>query len=710
MKGSISVFACLILATVMLLNCVLIDTAKIVSIKTGLAARTALSSESILAGFDTLLREHYRLFAIDGSKNVKEEFISYFEVKDRSYGSSSHLINVPEEFLPLDMQEYDLDNVIVELKDSLVDPRVLERQIYEEMKIRTPLNLGKSILDKFKILSRSDNMSDSFQKEAEITSMMNEVSKNIEELTKYVEGAYPGDIGCVNGYDRYMRHLSYVSILKSGIDIIKAGSSDTEAFEKGISDMKDAVLKIKAQASIYLDYNVNAIGQLQVLENLQVKAMNKIKEMDDWLNKYNPEDELEIYYKQVITQKKNALHRKVINMGNKHLLEPLNSNAGTLSRIMGAVDNLVRILDMPEDLILTVSEFEGYISNLDDKGIKTNLKVYTGNKGFDSTFNKYDQRKVAETDLRSILKEYKAVVIPPETYRTLPSVVRDIDPNSLEGKMLSQTDSQLTLNSVGIIMNIMSIKDEFKNFKEDPLDYLSKGVLIDDYIMTYFGSSVKDISTRKSYFKSEIEYIIGGTSYESTNRLICESLIFSIRFLMNIIHIMCDSDKVDLANKIGNAIAGSITCGIGGPLYATLVIAGWSICESVIDIKHLLEGKNVPFLKRKSEWNFQIEGLPTSILEEDFESNSFFRMGYNDYLRILLVLVGRDTKLLRICDLIELNMTSFLNRRYSLSPMYTGVKVSVIVRMDTLLSYTLLPGLKREEDDFVILEVYYGSY
>ena len=108
--------------------------------------------------------------------------------------------------------------------------------------------------------------------------------------------------------------------------------------------MKDALLKIKGQASIYLEYNVNAIAKVNEIEKVQKRARNEIKELETWLEKYSPEDEFEVYYKQVITEKKNALKEKVLNMGNMHLLKPLNSNAGILSRIVGSVDSLVRLL------------------------------------------------------------------------------------------------------------------------------------------------------------------------------------------------------------------------------------------------------------------------------------------------------------------------------------------------------------------------------
>ena len=71
-----------------------------------------------------------------------------------------------------------------------------------------------------------------------------------------------------------------------------------------------------------------------------------------------------------------------------------------------------------------------------------------------------------------------------------------------------------------------------------------------------------------------------------------------------------------------------------------------------------------------------------------------FSMDYNDYLRLLLPFCRQRDKALRICDLIELNMTAFLNRRYSINGMCASIKVSITVDVETLISYSLLPNLQ----------------
>lgn len=711
MKGSVTVFACILLAAIILLNCVLVDTAKVISLKANMKNKAQLSLGSVLAGFDNVIRDHYGLFALNGTKNVNEEFLTYFDVRNSFYGGSSLLISDDKDFPAVDFLIYELSNVNIELDDSLADTEVLRRQIIEEMTVRTPLNFGSSVLEKIKILTGSKNMSEAYKKQAEVASFMNEVTEDVEALKKYVEGLYEGDMACVNGYDRHMRYLSYLSLVRSSFDIIKAGNEESREFKKAVTDMKDAILQMKGNAGIYLDYNLKAINQINVLSQTQKKAQGKIRELETWLANYEAEDELDLYYKQTITQQKNELRRKVNLMGNTHILSTLNANAGILSRIIQSCDSLVRLLDMPEDLELTIAEFEGYIQGLDNKGIKVGLKVNTFSEENDGSYKSYDNRKKAENDLKDFLKETKAVSIPAEIYKTLPSIKRSMSGSSLENDMLQSLNNTAVLNSIGIIMNILSLAEDFQNFSEDPVAYISEGVLIDDYIMTFFGNTVEPIDSRTGFFTSEVEYIIGGTSSEGLNRQICQVFLFAVRFYMNIIHVMCDMDKTELASNIGNAIASAITCGIGGPLYAFLIIAGWAICESIIDVYDLLEGKEVPLLKRKSDWKLSLAGLSQSAADDKYKTKSFINMSYSDYLRILLAFTGQETKLYRISDLIELNLTDFLNRRINLSTYYTKATAHITVNVEMFsASLLFVPENNRKKGKFILTEVWNAGY
>ena len=134
---------------------------------------------------------------------------------------------------------------------------------------------------------------------------------------------------------------------------------------------------------------------------------------------------------------------------------------------------------------------------------------------------------------------------------------------------------------------------------------------------------------------------------------------------------------MNLARAIGNAIAGALTCGIGGPLFTALVAGGWALGEAALDVQKLKDGEEVPLLKTAGTWQLSIEGLAGTLAEEEEgSSDPPFALDYNGYLRILLLLTPQKVKLGRIADLIELNITKQTNTRYYLGDFYTAIKIS----------------------------------
>ena len=204
MKASITVFSALILSVIVILNCVLVDSARLISARADLQRKTSLAADSILAGFDSVLRDSYKIFAIDGKKDLKDEFLSYMG------------------------RGYSIKEVDIGLDGPLTQGDVLQGQILEEMGGQVPLSLFESLLDKLDILKDGDRKSDLYKHEVEVTLIISEIDANIDDLYHYVEGYYKGDSFCVNGYDPFNKHLSYLSILKAYIGFLEGEGTNKE--------------------------------------------------------------------------------------------------------------------------------------------------------------------------------------------------------------------------------------------------------------------------------------------------------------------------------------------------------------------------------------------------------------------------------------------------------------------------------------------------
>lgn len=207
---------------------------------------------------------------------------------------------------------------------------------------------------------------------------------------------------------------------------------------------------------------------------------------------------------------------------------------------------------------------------------------------------------------------------------------------------------------------------------------LYNNVAINEYLLGTFKCYVEsseshydyfDKETRQSYLsRGEVEYILFGDAYESINIGLMVSSIYSVRTLLNTIHIYTDKEKMAYSKTIGVAISG--WTGFGEPFFTNLLRVGWAMGESGLDIKELLLGKSVPLIKLNgSDWQ-----LDLGFVSSDSSNGSSVKMTYHDYLRLWLLIVNEELKLERTQDLLRLNLRS-AGKNENLSAYYTSVHI-----------------------------------
>ena len=184
---------------------------------------------------------------------------------------------------------------------------------------------------------------------------------------------------------------------------------------------------------------------------------------------------------------------------------------------------------------------------------------------------------------------------------------------------LYDEESEFQENALGFVGSIGSML-------EGDLVKLRNNIYINEYIMGMFKNQVssagKDnnsepgtflngisINDRKTFFGSEVEYILHGNSSEITNKAMTDAQILLIRIGANTLHVYTDAKKRQLSTATAAAVAGWWTGGAGIPVISNLIMCAWGIGESVIDLKDLTAGKSVPVYKSPGDWKLDI-GLP----------------------------------------------------------------------------------------------------
>lgn len=179
---------------------------------------------------------------------------------------------------------------------------------------------------------------------------------------------------------------------------------------------------------------------------------------------------------------------------------------------------------------------------------------------------------------------------------------------------------------------------------------------------------------RDSVFKEgEVEYLITG-SQSSRTKIKLE--IFGLRMGSNVIYLLSNQDKFNIAKTAGYAIGGWLPG--GGPVGTILVLTAWSGFEGAHDISLLYQGKGVPFVKTDASWYYDIDidNLSVSTNKNYTDSRKEqLDQYYNDYLRILLILTSADKKVERFQEILLENLKASGADDLDLSQMVTKHKL-----------------------------------
>jgi len=178
-------------------------------------------------------------------------------------------------------------------------------------------------------------------------------------------------------------------------------------------------------------------------------------------------------------------------------------------------------------------------------------------------------------------------------------------------------------NFINKIKEIDDIKDVLKGGKDELLQM--------KYMKNHFQSAVSQSEDDDSFFKYELEYILAGKASDEGNLKSTRNRIIAIREAMNIAYINQNPQMRDLALTIAELISSPAAA----PATQQALIAAY---------------------------------------KDNEKGNT-----YNEYLQAMIFLTNKDNRLLRMMDLIEINMKYCYYGNFSISSHYTGIDYSMDV-------------------------------
>lgn len=170
-------------------------------------------------------------------------------------------------------------------------------------------------------------------------------------------------------------------------------------------------------------------------------------------------------------------------------------------------------------------------------------------------------------------------------------------------------------------------------WSESSDDWYAK-VLMQQYILTYM-SCYTDTNPNHA-LNYEVEYIIGGRASDKDNLKIVIAEILALRSAANMAYLAGSASKQAQAMALA-AIIGGITLTpevIEGVEKG--ILAAWAFCESVLDLRALLDGDKIPLIKSDTSWTSSLYGMTSMLTGQVKAKSSNEGIGYKSYLGMLL--------------------------------------------------------------------------
>lgn len=209
------------------------------------------------------------------------------------------------------------------------------------------------------------------------------------------------------------------------------------------------------------------------------------------------------------------------------------------------------------------------------------------------------------------------------------------------------------------------------------------------YIMNYFKSRLGG-GSGESFFDQEIEYIVAGKTSDAANQRSVRRKIVAVREIANLAFVVKDPKmQAELV-----VLSQSLTPGPFAEVTKKLLTAGWALAESYNDYQLLVNGKKVPAIKTADSWAIDLESIIKQKPKKEgdlpkissrvhyIDPGNKIGDEYEDYIKLMLYVTDEDVRLLRIMDLIQINMIHCYNGDFRLRDYSDGLKVRFHVNGD----------------------------
>lgn len=193
---------------------------------------------------------------------------------------------------------------------------------------------------------------------------------------------------------------------------------------------------------------------------------------------------------------------------------------------------------------------------------------------------------------------------------------------------------------------------------------LKKGVdraLLNEYAAQYF-PNFRTEGTRE--FSYEQEYLLQGKASDRENLKHTVNQLVAVREGLNLIALFGDAEKRSQAEGLALAVTGAGGVSVLSRVVAFFIMTVWAFAEAVEDVRTLLAGGMVSWVKEGDNWKVSLMGLAeagasiwTGQTAEDQPGKVKEGLDYQAWLKLLFLIRGKQLLCYRMMDMIQHNIS-----------------------------------------------------
>jgi hypothetical protein len=587
-KGSITIFASLLMLLLLAILCTTLESARIAGMKAMMTTAGDAAGFSVFSEYNNQLLEEYELFFLEDSGQLEsslKEYLSYYENPLKGlngiYGSTYY--------------PFEVENIEVEKIEKALDNKAfpVEKEITNVMKNIETKEILSKLTTSFGWMKKAEN----------ISSYMDQWMEKARDILKVQEMV-------TDVYEKCKDTKQSYEVLEDQIVGVK---NNIEEYNKAIDTENETLMEVyQSQISVSVEnFNTQKTVLLKQLNTTKTVIDTYIKKSEELNQSLTSMDTVEEVETQDISD--------FINQENENLkkMKLLSTQGQNNINLVNGLENIKEDSDIVS-VEKAVAQWEENLKNYKEMAV--------------------EQQKTTSTKLKdfNLLDTVKQVM----TEGVLSLVVEDID---------TLSKREFTTE------NFPSKESNVKNSQTSVADQAVNAVLLNEYLLKYMPNFMTKNTEDVQY---DLEYVIGGKTSDKENLAVVVDKLVMLRQAMNYVYLLSDTEKKTLAQEMAMAVLGvaSVTV-VTVPVVTTLILMSWAYAESICDVKAMLAGQKVSFLKSKAEWNLSLENVTKGTKSWSSDKKSDKGLSYEEYLRILLYFQTRDSKIYRALDMIQLNIS-----------------------------------------------------